>query len=151
MTLNRGIDAVDSHLHQTHSDSKQRQIHHVDYEEEEAGNEETECIDAIQPRAGSSGFRPQANRNRPSFRPFNPPGEPRQEPGNQASTSRQQVVTNSTAICWNCRQTGHNWRVCKESKSIFCYGCGELGRTIRSCPKCATMQGTSQNSNSGNQ
>lgn len=149
-TLNRGIDAVDSHLHQPPAESKQRQIHHVAVEEEEAENEEPEFIDAIQPFSRPSGIRPQGNRNRPNFRPFNPPNEPRQEPVNQAPTSRQQVA-NAAATCWNCRQTGHNWRVCQETKSIFCYGCGELGRTIRSCSRCAAMQGTSQNSNSGNQ
>lgn len=156
-SLNRGIDAADSHLQQILA-KQQQHVHHVDYEEEEVGAEEMEFVDAIQPHSGPSGFRAQGNRNR-NFRTFNPPREPSQsfntpqEPSNQQPAARQQVFPNSSSSCWNCKQTGHNWRVCREPKSIFCYGCGELGKTIRSCTRCAAAHVTTnpnQNTNAGN-
>lgn len=54
-------------------------------------------------------------------------------------------ITNNTQLppdtetsnlkCWNCQKSGHHWRTCKEVKLIFCYACGNLGRTTRTCER----------------
>lgn len=38
--------------------------------------------------------------------------------------------------CWNCKGTGHRHRECRNSKNVFCYGCGASGVTRYSCVKC---------------
>lgn len=46
------------------------------------------------------------------------------------------TTADSTGLkCWNCQKTGHHWRSCKETKLIFCYACGNVGRTTRTCER----------------
>lgn len=54
-----------------------------------------------------------------------------QNPGQQLPPQHRVV------ICWNCQGVGHGWRRCTQPKLLFCYGCGNLGRTILSCERCA--------------
>lgn len=43
--------------------------------------------------------------------------------------------------CWNCNQTGHTFRDCKEDRvSVFCFRCGEKGVITRDCSKCSGNQ-----------
>lgn len=49
-----------------------------------------------------------------------------------AQRSQQQSAGHSN-LCWNCQTPGHSWRECSERKLIFCYACGQLGRTTRTC------------------
>lgn len=44
------------------------------------------------------------------------------------------------AICWNCSLPGHRFRDCKESRRIFCNGCGEKGVKIYDCGQCRTRR-----------
>lgn len=37
--------------------------------------------------------------------------------------------------CWNCLKTGHHWKSCTSTKLIFCYACGNMGRTTRTCER----------------
>ena len=41
-------------------------------------------------------------------------------------------------VCFNCRQTGHTRRDCKNNEviKIMCYNCGREGVTLLSCPRC---------------
>lgn len=59
-------------------------------------------------------------------------------PQRQTSTNKMPVQTNSDPAlvkCWNCQKTGHHWRACQETKLIFCYACGNIGRTTRTCER----------------
>lgn len=47
------------------------------------------------------------------------------------------VVSMSTAKCWNCQILGHIYRDCRKPKSqLFCYGCGTKGVLQTKCQKC---------------
>lgn len=53
---------------------------------------------------------------------------------NPTSSQRpDQQRPTSIVSCWNCQRPGHIWRNCTESKIIFCYACGKVGRTTRTC------------------
>lgn len=66
-----------------------------------------------------------------------------QNPGQQPPQHR--VVT-----CWNCQGVGHGWRRCTQPKLLFCYGCGNLGRTILSCERCARTSDLNGGQQQGN-
>lgn len=38
--------------------------------------------------------------------------------------------------CWNCGNTGHNFRVCTSYRRKFCFKCGYKNVVIKDCPKC---------------
>lgn len=116
--LNHNIDAADSNLQFSSEIRNQRNIHHVDCELSNYESDEHEEVDVIETKVD--------RRTPRSYR--NPTGNEPQNPVSQKT------------VCWNCRKQGHNWRDCKETKAVFCYGCGNLGRTIRSCPKCAGLR-----------
>lgn len=42
----------------------------------------------------------------------------------------------SPVTCWNCQKTGHVYSSCKESRKKFCFTCGKLNFTSRTCPTC---------------
>lgn len=126
--LNHGIDAADPNLQYSSDSRNQRNVHHIDYSLSDCASDEQEEIDAI--RTSTEG-----RNHRPIVR--NTAVESQQKPGQN--------------ICWNCRKYGHNWRDCKETKSVFCYGCGNLGRTIRSCQKCAGSTHRMVDGSQGNQ
>lgn len=65
-------------------------------------------------------------------------------------TTRTAQNGSTPASCWNCQGQGHTWRQCTRPRVIFCYGCGNLGRTIRSCERCSRTP-TTQVSNQGNE
>lgn len=58
-----------------------------------------------------------------------------QKPNPSDNTQTSQTADFSTVKCWNCQKTGHHWRSCKEPKLIFCYACGNIGRTTRTCER----------------
>lgn len=43
------------------------------------------------------------------------------------------------AKCYNCSQTGHLHRDCREPRRIFCYGCGTSGIKSYQCPRCSAQ------------
>lgn len=51
----------------------------------------------------------------------------------QPSQRGRQQEGEKTNLCWNCQKPGHGWRACTERKLVFCYACGKLGRTTRTC------------------
>lgn len=129
--LNHSIDAVDPNLQFSSEMRSHRNVHHIDCELSDDGSDEHEEVDAIETRTDK--------RNpRPSHR-------------SATVNDSQTPVQAQQNVCWNCRKQGHNWRDCKETKAIFCYGCGNLGRTIRSCPKCAGSRQQRGDGNQGNQ
>lgn len=127
--LNHRIDAADSSF-QIHNEFRnteqrnQRNVHQIECASSQDECDEPEGVDVVDARMDHRG---QMSRRRvqPTFAQ------------NTSKTNQQQTSESTGNACWNCRKTGHNWRDCKEPRAIFCYGCGELGRTIRSCQRCA--------------
>lgn len=48
---------------------------------------------------------------------------------NQDFTSKRQ----ENFKCWNCHNSGHGFKDCREIKNIFCHLCGKPGVTLREC------------------
>ncbi|KAI8121792.1 hypothetical protein CVS40_7153 [Lucilia cuprina] len=40
--------------------------------------------------------------------------------------------------CWNCHREGHRYFDCLEDRTVFCYGCGEVGVYKPKCVKCSS-------------
>lgn len=38
--------------------------------------------------------------------------------------------------CWNCGNSGHNFRVCTSPRQKFCFKCGYRNVVVKDCPKC---------------
>lgn len=57
------------------------------------------------------------------------------------------VATNAaeqTRRCWNCRELGHTFRLCKVPKQrLFCYNCGKFGFSSKTCSCKGNEQGES--------
>lgn len=49
---------------------------------------------------------------------------------NEVSINRRKNL-----LCWNCRGEGHRYVDCLESRTVFCYGCGEVGFYKPKCKK----------------
>lgn len=100
--------------------------------------------------------REQANQPQHVQQPQQPPQQtqqpqrPQQQPQQESGQLQQRaapVVNQPTLetsrvpgqlLCWNCLTHGHSWRQCDKPKVIFCYGCGNLGRTITNCERCSS-------------
>ena len=49
-----------------------------------------------------------------------------------------EVCALASTICWNCRQSGHIFKDCpSETRSLFCYKCGQADTITPKCPKCS--------------
>lgn len=53
------------------------------------------------------------------------------------------AVRNKDIICWNCNQSGHRRTQCTQPLKLYCFKCGQVGYTTRTC-------NCSKNSNQGN-
>lgn len=58
------------------------------------------------------------------------------ETKSQPSQSSDQY-NGSQPTCWNCNQTGHRFKKCKEPRKIFCFRCGQSNVIASTCPKCS--------------
>lgn len=47
------------------------------------------------------------------------------------------INSNRTLTCWNCEGSGHGFRQCQHSKTVFCYKCGKKEVTTKTCPRCS--------------
>lgn len=143
--LNHGIDAADPNLQQLADGRFQRNIHQVECNLSGSEREETDIIDAMRINTEEN------NRGPIRFAQTNQQTANR-GPIRSAQTNQQTTEQSLLNACWNCKRPGHNWRDCREPRRIFCYGCGELGQTIRSCNRCAGRDGRRQfRQNQGNQ
>ena len=42
-----------------------------------------------------------------------------------------------STVCWGCHQSGHKYSKCPQKRvGVFCRRCGQVGETLRTCPKC---------------
>lgn len=119
LDLNHRIDATDPNLyrsaHGTRNDVNNVDVH--SYSEDEDRSSEEYGIHALQRK-------PKLIRD----------GQ-KSNPTNNTTNVQEPTVTPTTVKCWNCQKTGHHWRTCNEIKLIFCYACGNLGRTTRTCER----------------
>lgn len=51
---------------------------------------------------------------------------------------------NPASLCWNCRDTGHRFRQCKQPRRMFCYKCGHENVIATRCPNCTKNSGPGQ-------
>lgn len=58
-------------------------------------------------------------------------------------------VPDSSSICFNCRKVGHQYRNCPSPRNKHCFRCGRSDVTVRTCPNCNSVAGTSDR-NQGN-
>lgn len=58
----------------------------------------------------------------------------RSQPEQQQRRTTENTEGRTIPLCWNCNKNGHLWRHCQEPKRIFCYACGNRGKTTVSCP-----------------
>lgn len=142
LKLNYRIDAADLHLQQAWEPQPRRSINNLDVDDSGEESEEQTDINVVRMRSYREGQR-------------QPPGgiqQSSQQPQGVGVRTEQPTTVNmalNPRLCWNCQQEGHGWRECNRPKVIFCYGCGNLGRTIRCCERCAARQRTS-NTHQGN-
>lgn len=56
------------------------------------------------------------------------------------SQSNSTEAHDSEQVCWNCRESGHERANCPLRAlgivNFVCFGCGEKGKTTKTCPKC---------------
>lgn len=56
---------------------------------------------------------------------------------------RRPSAKNSSSVnlkCWNCGNVGHDWKVCEDPLTIFCYWCGLKNFKCKQCPNCNPSQ-----------
>lgn len=125
--VNYRIDASDPSLHPV---GQKQGIHNIEVDSEEEPSEEEEIneLNRRYPRAQGSQRLQEGARTR------------------TADAAR-------SPLCWNCRKNGHFWRDCKETKTTFCYVCGNPGKISTTCdshPKREAARGATTTQNSGN-
>ena len=155
-SLNYRIDAADMSLQagegpsrrgfNNYDDRHRRTINNVEIKDSENSD-----IDANNP-APVNAVRPQQDRGngrqgsyhnqRRQFpaqdqRPVQQPSTQSQQHPQRSDGSNEQPGAGPRA-CWNCQRLGHGWRECQRRPlNSFCYGCGNMGRTIRTCERCS--------------
>lgn len=139
--LNYRIDAADHQLHQPGVDHfVRRPINQIEAAEYVSEDEEEQ-------EATVNHVKGQYQRNRPpASRPFSGPTQ--QVQGNRQAENGEPGLARLS--CWNCQEEGHGWRQCTKPRNIFCYGCGNLGRTIRSCERCVRQEVVPESGIQGN-
>lgn len=55
-------------------------------------------------------------------------------------------VSEISAICWNCRRSGHRYQECLADRTVFCYGCGTPQVYKPNCGKCKSVSKNYQSS-----
>lgn len=128
--LNHRIDAADPQLQQQPGEfPNRRPVHQIEAEYSDCESDRSAPINAIGGRYMRA---------------------PRQENLQRSTREQQNAAPNQTVnqlSCWNCQEQGHGWRQCQKPKVVFCYGCGNLGRTIRNCERCCRAEGVNQQGN----
>lgn len=119
LDLNHRIDATDPNLYRSSQNSRNDvyniNSHVYSNSEEDYSSTEEFAINALQRKLKIS--------------------RDSQKPIVSTHTQKPHTTDLATVKCWNCQKTGHHWRTCKEPKLIFCYACGNLGRTTKTCER----------------
>lgn len=48
----------------------------------------------------------------------------------------QRLRAEQSVLCWNCKNYGHRFRDCNQSRRVFCYRCGQDNVTVKTCAYC---------------
>ena len=143
--LNHRIDAADPQLHQQSLEGGYRRP--VNQLEAEGSGYETENsaeVNAIQDRTNRHNYNNPRRQNDRDSREANPQQASRSNQEQRQNTNRASQA-HPPLKCWNCEAEGHGWRQCSKPRLIFCYGCGNLGRTTRTCERCAVAGDSNAN------
>ncbi|XP_062699094.1 uncharacterized protein LOC134284305 [Aedes albopictus] len=140
--LNYRIDAADPQLqYQTGEMPGRRPINQIEAEDTDYDSDRSATVNEIRRRFNRDG------RQRPN--------DNREERNRQQNDAGQQAGNGNQAVppmaCWNCQTQGHGWRQCNRPKVVFCYGCGSLGRTTRTCERCSRNYGVPATEQQGNE
>lgn len=136
--INHKIDANDQTLYRT-GQNLRPEVHHLEAEDDSEdydSEEEDAHVYAIQNRQQQPGGKPpHTSENKPKQQTgYKPQQQPRNNPQQHNSSSRPQARFQTPRNkCWNCLKEGHIWKDCREPKRVFCYACGNMGRTTRNC------------------
>ncbi|XP_062716625.1 uncharacterized protein LOC134292015 [Aedes albopictus] len=117
LELNHRIDANDPGLYRT-GHAMRNEVHHIDAQsnsDSEYSSSEEYVVNALQRKLKIS--------------------KDTQKLNSSDKTTFSPMAEQATLKCWNCQKAGHHWRACKERKLIFCYACGNIGRTTRTCER----------------
>ncbi|XP_058446835.1 uncharacterized protein LOC131427553 [Malaya genurostris] len=130
LKLNHRIDAADSNLQQAWEPHPRRPVNNVEVEQSDSESDNLIDVNAMRMRS-TEHTKPVANSQ---YQRIISPSITRNDQSHHKTNDSIRPWT-----CWNCRQEGHAWRDCTKPKVIFCYGCGNLGRTLRCCERCTTI------------
>lgn len=141
--LNYRIDAADPQLQYQQTElPARRSINQIEAEGSDYDSDQSAPINAIRGRFGREN---RQNQREGHEGRSSQPSSQLQQPERAA----HQPVAATT--CWNCQGQGHGWRQCNRPKIVFCYGCGNLGRTTRNCERCARNYAVPQAQQQGNE
>lgn len=122
--LNHKIDANDPFFFKPLNGTR-NDVNHLTVEESDYSDDEGFQVNAIQKQRTPRQSAPPGGQSRAANISNDRP----------TSDQQQQPGTAEVPVCWNCQAIGHAWRECTKPKLVFCYACGKLGRTARTCEK----------------
>lgn len=125
--INHKIDANDPGFYRP-SQGNRNELHHLEVESDYSSQEDV-AVNTM--KSNQRVVRPLApTRNQQQVtQPQKPSGSTDRPP------QQRQATKSSTVVCWNCRKTGHIFRECRGPRQIFCFACGNLGKTTRNCDR----------------
>lgn len=125
--INHKIDANDPTFYRPNQGNR-NELHHLEIESDYSSPDEVP-VNTLKP-------------NQRSIKPVTS-SKPAQKSSDQQKPSvaidsfpqQRNLRRSSSVLCWNCRKVGHIFRECREPKQLFCYVCGNLGKTARNCDR----------------
>lgn len=121
--VNHKIDANDPGFYRP-SQGNRNDLHHLQVESDYSSEDEVP-VNTLKPNQRKSSTTKQQQQEVQQQKPLVTVDNSQQRQSNKSSS----------VVCWNCRKTGHIFRECRGPKQIFCYACGNAGKTTRNCDR----------------